>query len=135
MWTRFWLQISTIWLLFCLHAGSLERTIQGFWLAFGLMGFVLWIVVRSVRYGLSMKPRSSSRGPQALETVSGRRNRTLSAGLAPSRSQLREEGTVGMPGSLGSDGDGNSTASIRSVRARATRGSQGSRTRKKAHVG
>jgi len=33
VWTRFWLQISTIWLLFCLHACSLERILQGFWLA------------------------------------------------------------------------------------------------------
>jgi len=46
MWTRFWLQISTIWLLFCLHAGSLERTIQGYWLALGLVGFALWFVGR-----------------------------------------------------------------------------------------
>ena len=29
MWTRFWFMISTLWLLFCLHAGSLERGIQG----------------------------------------------------------------------------------------------------------
>ena len=51
MWTRFWLQIST--LLF--HAGSLERPIQGYWLALGLVGFVLWIVGRFLRYGLRMK--------------------------------------------------------------------------------
>jgi hypothetical protein len=25
MWTRFWFMISTLWLLFCPHAGSLER--------------------------------------------------------------------------------------------------------------
>jgi len=56
VWTRFWLQISTIWLLFCLHAGSLERTLQGFWLALGLVGFVLWIVGRFLRYGPRMKP-------------------------------------------------------------------------------
>jgi hypothetical protein len=56
VWKRFWLQTSTIWLLFCLHAGSLERIIQGFWLALGLVGFVLWIVGRFLRYGPRMKP-------------------------------------------------------------------------------
>jgi hypothetical protein len=46
MWTRFWLMISTLWLLFCLHAGSLEKTFQGFWLAVGLLGFALWVLGR-----------------------------------------------------------------------------------------
>lgn len=131
MWTRFWLQISTIWLLFCLHAGSLERAIQGFWLAFGLMGFVLWIVVRVVRYEPSMKP---SRGPQPLESVSGSRSRVPAAGLAHAQPQLCEVETAAMPGSRRSDGGGKST-SIRPVRPRATGRSQGPRTRKKAKVG
>jgi hypothetical protein len=135
MWTRFWLQISTIWLLFCLHAGSLERAIQGFWLAFGLMGFVLWIVVRVVRYEPSMKPKSSSRGPQPLERVSGSRSRTPAARLAHAQPQLCEVETAAMPGSRRSDGGGNSTASIKPVRPRATGRSQGPRTRKKAKVG
>src|SRR6516225_2043450 len=115
MWTRFWLQISTIWLLFCLHAGSLERAIQGFWLAFGLTGFVLWIVVRAVRYEPSMKPRSSSRGPQPLERVSSSRRRAPAALLAHAQPQLCEVGTAAIPGSRRSEGGGNSTASIRSV--------------------
>jgi hypothetical protein len=65
MWTRFWLMISTLWLLFCLHGGSLERTIQGFWLALGLVGFALWfvgrwlsvVVGRFLRSRRRMKPR------------------------------------------------------------------------------
>lgn len=132
MWTRFWLQISTIWLLFCLHAGSLERAIQGFWLAFGLMGFVLWIVVRVVRYEPSMKP---SRGPQPLESVSGSRSRVPAAGLAHAQPQLCAVETAAMPVSRRRVGGGNSTAGIRSVRPRATGRSQGPRTRKKAKVG
>lgn len=132
MWTRFWLQISTIWLLFCLHAGSLERAIQGFWLAFGLMGFVLWIVVRVVRYEPSMKP---SRGPQPLESVSGSRSRVPAAGLAHAQPQLCEVETAAISGSRRPVGGNNSTAGIRSVRPRATGRSQGPRTRKKAKVG
>jgi hypothetical protein len=59
MWTRFWLMISTLWLLFCLHAGSLERGIQGFWLALGLLGFALWVVGRvlSVVIGRFLRSR------------------------------------------------------------------------------
>ena len=49
MWTRFWFMISTLWLLFCLHAGSLERGIQGYWLVLGLVGFALWVIGRAYR--------------------------------------------------------------------------------------
>ena len=63
MWTWFWFMISTLWLLFCLHAGSLERGIQGYWLVLGLVGFTLWLIGRalSVLVGRFLRRRGGGR--------------------------------------------------------------------------
>ena len=55
--------ISTLWLLFWLYAGSLERGIQGYWLVLGLVGFVLWVIGRalSVLVGRFLRRRGGGR--------------------------------------------------------------------------
>jgi flagellar biogenesis protein FliO len=45
--------------LFCLHAGSLEKTFQGLWLVLGLLGFALWVLGRALSriIGRFLRPR------------------------------------------------------------------------------
>ena len=64
MWTWFWFMISTLWLLFCLHAGSLERGIQGYWLVLGLVGFTLWLIGRALSVLVGRFLRRRGRGRQ-----------------------------------------------------------------------
>ena len=46
MWNRFWLLISTLWALFCIHGFDVDNRYgyRPLWLVLGSAGFVLWMM-------------------------------------------------------------------------------------------